>query len=185
MNLPNKLSLLRIMLIPVLCLLMEIETIPYRFAFSMAVYIVASVTDLLDGMIARRLNLVTDFGRFLDPVADKLLTSTAFIYMLVMGYTNAVVIIIIFAREFAVTAMRAVAASHGEVIAANMGGKVKTVLQIVVTLLWFLFLITEEIGITITSAEFIIDVAMWIVAGVTLGTGADYIYKGRAFLANK
>ncbi len=136
-------------------------------------------------MLARRLDLVTDFGRFLDPVADKLLTSTAFIYMLAMDYTNAVVIIIIFAREFAVTAMRAVAASHGEVIAANMGGKVKTVLQILVTLMWFLFLVIQEIGIAVPSAQFITGVAMWIVAGVTLGTGIDYIYKGRAYLAEK
>ncbi len=183
MNLPNKLSLLRIMLIPVLCLLMEFDNIPYNYTFATIVYIIASITDLLDGMLARRMNLVTDFGKFIDPVADKLLTSTAFLYMLVMGYTDTVVIIIIFAREFAVTAMRSIAASHGAVIAANLGGKIKTVLQIIVTILWLLILVASEIGFVIPLAQQLIYGLMWLVAVVTLVTGADYIYKGREFLA--
>ncbi len=185
MNLPNKLSLLRILLVPVLCLLFELEDIPYNHTFALIVYIIASATDLLDGLLARRLNLVTDFGRFIDPVADKLLTSTAFIYMLVMGYTDAVVILVIFAREFAVTALRAIAASHGEVIAANLGGKIKTILQIVVTILWFIFLVASEIGFVIPYAQPIVASLMWVVAAVTLITGVDYIFKGKAFLAEK
>ncbi len=185
MNLPNKLSLIRIFLIPVLCLLMEFDSIPYNYTFATMVYIIASVTDLLDGMLARRMNLVTDFGKFIDPIADKLLTSTAFIYMLVMGYTDAIVIIIIFAREFAVTAMRAIAAGNGSVIAANFGGKFKTVLQIIVTIIWFLFLVAGEIGYTIPIAQQLIYGLMWLVAIVTLATGAEYIYKGRAFIAKK
>ncbi len=185
MNLPNKLSMLRILLVPVLCLLFELDFIPYNLTYAMIVYIIASITDMLDGMIARRNNLVTDFGKFIDPVADKLLTSTAFIYMLVMGYTNAVVILIIFAREFAVTAVRAIAASHGEVIAANFGGKIKTVLQIVVTIVWFMFLVASEIGFEVPMAQQIISTLMWIVAMVTFATGVDYIYKGRAFIADK
>ncbi len=179
MNLPNRLSLIRIALVPVLCLLLELESLPLNYLYAAIVYAVAALTDFLDGYIARKHGLITTLGKFLDPVADKLLTSAAFIYMLATGYTNAVVIVLIFSREFAVTAFRAVSAGKGEVIAAKLAGKVKTVLQIVVTLLWFVFMISEQLGYPLPFAHVLIDAFMWLVAIVTVATGIEYIYKGR------
>ncbi len=182
MNLPNKLSLFRICMIPVLCVFLEVDEIPFNYLWAAIVYAVAAFTDFLDGYIARKQNIVTTLGKFLDPVADKLLTSAAFIYMLVTGYTNAIVIVLIFSREFAVTAFRSISAGKGEVIAAKFAGKVKTVLQIVVTLLWFVFLISEQAGFPLPFAHVLIDAFMWLVAIVTVATGIEYIYKGRANL---
>ncbi len=182
MNLPNRLSLIRIALVPVLVALFELSGIPNNYIFALIVYALASFTDFLDGYIARKNGLVTNLGKFLDPVADKLLTGAAFIYMMDMGYTNAIVLTLIFSREFAVTSFRAISAGKGDIIAAKFGGKVKTVLQIVVTLLWLIFLCVEQMGYPLPFAHVIIDAFMWLVAVVTVATGIEYIYAGRANL---
>lgn len=181
-NIPNKLSLLRILLVPIICFFIEAEYIPLNFLWAAAVYGVASLTDMLDGYIARRYNLITDLGKFLDPLADKLLTSSLFIYMLVMGYTSAPIIIIIFSREFAVTSLRAVAASKNYVIAAGLSGKLKTVFQIVVTLLWLSFLVMGQLGFETSYAVSVINWLMWAVAGITLISGLEYLYAARSYL---
>ncbi len=139
MNLPNKLTLIRVLLIPVFIVFVQFVNLPYAKAIALAVFCIASFTDFLDGYIARKNNLVTDFGKFMDPLADKLLTTVALIYMCVDGICSPIALILILAREFAVSGVRMVAASSGgEVIAANIWGKVKTVLQMVTIIFYYL-----------------------------------------------
>ena len=147
MNLPNKLTLMRMLLAPVYLVLMWASTFAQPAFASAAlrwtallVFIAASLTDLFDGQIARRRNLVTNFGKFMDPIADKILTHTAFILFCWMRELSVLSCIIFIAREFVVAALREIAAERGIVIAAGMSGKVKTVLQmaliILLTLPW-------------------------------------------------
>ena len=140
MNLPNKLTLARIVLVPVFMVLAQMSQygtsnfVPAWYLAAGVVFAVASFTDFLDGYLARKWNLVTDFGKFADPLADKLLTTVAFLYMMRDGVCSIWVVAIILAREFAVAGVRMVAASSNHVIAANMWGKVKTVLQMLTIL---------------------------------------------------
>ncbi len=141
MNLPNKLSLLRIALVPVMVALFLWQT-PRTLLFALVVFIIASITDFLDGHIARKYNLVTDFGKFIDPIADKLLVITALVLITCSGmvivpkftnlgaYIGIISLIIVIAREFAISGLRLVAANNGTVIAADKLGKLKTVTQI-------------------------------------------------------
>ena len=130
MNLPNKLTLLRIILVPAVMATILIE-FPFHFAAAGLLFVIASITDALDGRIARRDNLITDFGKFADPLADKILVISVLVCFVKYGLCCAVPLVIIIFREFAVTSVRLVAAASGKVIAANMWGKVKTVCQIV------------------------------------------------------
>ena len=140
MNLPNKLTLTRIVLVPVFMIFVSLTSLsgiqdntfqPVYYLIAGIIFAIASFTDFLDGHLARKWNMVTDFGKFADPLADKLLTTVAFIYMMRDGVCSPVVLCIILAREFAVSGLRMVAAGakDGKVIAANMWGKtsVKTV----------------------------------------------------------
>lgn len=130
MNLPNKLTLLRIALVPFIVAAMLIE-FPLHYLVAGLLFGAASLTDLFDGKIARRDNLITDFGKFADPLADKILVISVLVCFLKVGLCGAVPLILILFREFSVTSIRLVAAAKGNVIAANMWGKVKTVCQIV------------------------------------------------------
>lgn len=189
MNLPNKLTLMRIVLVPVFMVfagLGQIGTPVYNRMFYLVaaiVFAVASFTDYLDGHLARKWNIVTDFGKFADPLADKLLTTTAFLYMMHDGVCSPVVLVIILAREFAVSGLRMVAASApgGKVIAANMWGKVKTVLQMLVIILYYVlaaFAPADAIG-----AVSLISMGLcWLVAAVTLISGAKYLWDNRSFI---
>lgn len=130
MNLPNKLTILRIVLVPFVIAAMLIE-FPFHFLAAGILFGIAAITDAFDGKIARRDNLITDFGKFADPLADKILVISALVCLVKFGLCGAVPLIIIIFREFTVTSVRLVAAAKGKVIAANMWGKVKTVSQIV------------------------------------------------------
>ena len=130
MNLPNKLTLLRIALVPLVIAAILIE-FPFHFLVAGILFGIAAITDALDGKIARRDNLITDFGKFADPLADKILVISVLVCFVKLGLCSAVPLIIIIFREFAVTSVRLVASAKGKVIAANMWGKVKTVSQIV------------------------------------------------------
>ena len=189
MNLPNKLTLMRIVLVPVFMVfagLGQIGTPACNRMFYLVaaiVFAVASFTDYLDGHLARKWNIVTDFGKFADPLADKLLTTTAFLYMMHDGVCSPVVLVIILAREFAVSGLRMVAASApgGKVIAANMWGKVKTVLQMLVIIRYYVlaaFAPADAIG-----AVSLISMGLcWLVAAVTLISGAKYLWDNRSFI---
>ena len=136
MNLPNRLTLLRICLVPVyLCLLWFAGSRTWMRILAFVVFALASLTDLFDGKIARKYHLVTNFGKFMDPIADKLLTHTAFIMFVSLGELNVFYGIIFIAREFIVSGLRLVAVEQGRVIAAGMSGKVKTVLQMILVML--------------------------------------------------
>ena len=130
MNLPNKLTLLRIILVPAVIAAILID-FPFHFLVAGILFGIAAITDALDGKIARRDNLITDFGKFADPLADKILVISVLVCFVKLNLCGAVPLIIIIFREFTVTSVRLVAAAKGNVIAANMWGKVKTVTQII------------------------------------------------------
>ena len=159
---------------------------PRYYLIAGLIFAVASFTDFLDGHLARKWNMVTDFGKFADPLADKLLTTVAFIYMLRDGVCSPVVLCIILAREFAVSGLRMVAAGakDGKVIAANMWGKVKTVLQML-TIIFYYF------GTALTWGNFIMIGAdcvflsywlCWLVAVATAISGIKYLWDNRSFI---
>ena len=149
MNLPNKLTLLRIILVPLIIAVILIE-FPFHFLAAGLLFGIASITDALDGKIARRDNLITDFGKFADPLADKILVISVLVCFVKLGLCGAIPLIIIIFREFTVTSVRLVAAAKGKVIAANMWGKVKTVSQIVAICAIFAMMTAMDV-ISLTS----------------------------------
>lgn len=200
MNLPNKLTLTRILLVPVFMVFVSLTSLngiadgsfqPTYYLIAGIVFAAASFTDFLDGHLARKWNMVTDFGKFADPLADKLLTTVAFIYMMRDGVCSPVVLCIILAREFAVSGLRMVAAGakDGKVIAANMWGKVKTVLQMLSIIFYFFGM--SIANMSATGAEqgvrqiLVISISMvlcWLVAAVTAISGIKYLWDNRSFI---
>ncbi len=198
MNLPNKLTLVRIILVPFILLFMM--PIPFAGpAFSAwnsfiagygqyvasLLFVVASLTDLLDGRIARSRGLVTNLGKFLDPIADKLLVISVLTVLVQQQRIHAVVAIIIIIREFVVTAIRLIASDHGKVIAASALGKLKTVLQLIA----ITFLMLEKPFISLLSgllsAAWVLrmgDVLLFAAVVMTLASGWDYVMKNLEFL---
>ena len=192
MNLPNKLTLCRIILVPVFMIfvsLTEFGTETFNATWYLVagiVFAAASFTDYLDGHLARKWHMVTDFGKFADPLADKLLTTVALIYMMRDGVCSPVVLCIILAREFAVSGLRMVAAGakDGKVIAANMWGKVKTVLQML-TIIFYLFGISLTYGNTVLgnlNVWLISYWLCWLVAAATAISGIKYLWDNRSFI---
>ena len=192
MNLPNKLTLTRILLVPVFMIFVSLGQYitpsynPRYYLIAGVVFAVASFTDFLDGHLARKWHMVTDFGKFADPLADKLLTTVAFIYMLRDGVCSPVVLCIILAREFAVSGLRMVAAGakDGKVIAANMWGKVKTVLQMLSIIFYFFGTALSYRG-TVESVSIVVVISIalcWLVAAVTAISGIKYLWDNRSFI---
>lgn len=184
MNLPNKLSLLRIMMIPVMVVLMIPGTLVCSL-LAAAVFGAASFTDYLDGHIARSRNLVTDFGKFIDPVADKLLVLSAMVMLIHNGLLPAWVVVIVLARELAVDGLRLVAATKGTVIAAGKLGKLKTVSQMVM-ILWLMILRLPVLtGLACnagTPANVLSTLMAFWVAAITLWSGMDYFMKNSSVI---
>ena len=195
MNLPNKLTLTRIILVPVFMIFVSLTGLDgivdgtFNATFYLLagiVFAAASFTDYLDGHLARKWHMVTDFGKFADPLADKLLTTVAFIYMLWDGVCSPVVLCIILAREFAVSGLRMVAAGakDGKVIAANMWGKVKTVLQML-TIIFYYFGTALTWGNSImigADCVFLSYWLCWLVAIATAISGIKYLWDNRSFI---
>ena len=185
MNLPNKLTMLRVILVPVFMVFAAFSrygTAEYNQVFMLVagiVFAVASITDFLDGYIARKYHLVTDFGKFMDPLADKCLTTAAFIYMVADGICSPVVLAVILFREFAVAGVRMIAAESGTVIAANMWGKVKTVLQML-TILFYYFAAALGGPADIMGVGLITQVLCWLVAAATVLSGGIYLWQNRS-----
>ena len=178
LNLPNKLTLIRMFLAPIYLALMLIE-FPYHYIVALAVFSVASLTDMLDGKIARKNNLITVFGKLLDPLADKMLTTASIIFMVVVGVCSPVVLAMIMFREFAVAGVRMIAAESGTVIAANMWGKVKTVLQMV-TIIFYYFAMALAPADGVGVISFTTQVLCWAVAAVTALSGCIYLWQNRS-----
>jgi CDP-diacylglycerol--glycerol-3-phosphate 3-phosphatidyltransferase len=188
MNLPNKLTLLRILLIPVFIVLVCLPNLAPAYLLAFVVFTAASITDYLDGHIARKNNMVTDFGKFADPLADKILTTTAFIYMMRDGVCPPLVLAIIIVREFAVSGVRmvAVGSSEGKVIAANMWGKLKTVMQMVtISIYYFLAGVQHLLPLHMEAGywpQLITVILCWVVALLTAVSGLVYIWQNRQFI---
>jgi len=176
MNLPNKLSLTRMALIPVMVALMYPNNLVCNL-LSAAVFGAAAFTDYLDGHIARKEGIVTDFGKFIDPVADKLLNLSAMIMLIHLGLMPAWMVIVILARELCVDGLRMVAVGNGQVIAAGQLGKIKTVSQIALVL-WLMLT-----RLSVSGNWFSLLLALWVVA-ITLWSGIDYFVKNGSCLKN-
>ncbi len=175
MNIANKLTVLRIIMVPVfMAFLMADITNPVFVAISLVLFVVASLTDTLDGHIARSRNMITDFGKFMDPLADKMLTTSAFLCLMHHGRASAVAVMLILAREFIVSGIRLVAAGKGNVIAASIWGKMKTVFQMVaiIAAILLMFPFCPQ-----NTAVMISDILVWLSAFVTVISGADYVIK--------
>jgi CDP-diacylglycerol--glycerol-3-phosphate 3-phosphatidyltransferase len=188
MNLPNKITVSRVCLIPLFLIIMLVdfgwgnltlngESIPVAHIIGAIIFIIASITDFIDGHYARKYNLVTNFGKFLDPLADKLLVSSALIILTELKYVPAWITIVIISREFAVTGLRMILAGNGEVHAAAMLGKIKMWAQIVAISAYLL----HDFPLNFLPFS-IADVALWVALFFTVYSGWDYFYKNREIL---
>ena len=171
MNLPNKLTLLRIILIPIF-----MGVLYWGFSgatyVALAIFIIASLTDLLDGKIARKYNLVTDFGKFADPLADKMLVTAAMLWFVENGQMPAWALLIVIGREFAVSGLRMIASDKGRVIAAGWSGKVKTASTMVCVVVMFL-----------PIPPVVNTVCVWVITLTTLYSGVEYFVKNKDIIA--
>jgi CDP-diacylglycerol--glycerol-3-phosphate 3-phosphatidyltransferase len=192
MNLPNKITVFRMVLVPFFLLLVAIEAIPFNITIATVIFIVASITDHIDGHLARKYNLVTDFGKLMDPLADKILVTSALIALVEFGEISTWMVVIIIAREFAVSGLRAIAAGDGKVIAASFWGKVKTTTQMIAIIGFLLKLIgeREEYMVKIFESVPFLDgffkivpvAAMYLAVFFTLMSGIDYFVKGWKYI---
>ena len=177
MNLPNKLTVLRVVMVPffVFFMLTDAGGAANKW-IALAIFIVASLTDMLDGKIARKYNLITNFGKFMDPLADKLLVCSAMICLIPSGKLNTAIVIVIIAREFIISGFRLVASDSGIVIAASYWGKFKTVFQMVMIIV----LIADLGGVF----DLIGQILVWIALALTVISLIDYVVKNRQVLTH-
>lgn len=172
MNLPNKLTVLRmIMILPFVVFMLFPKLVPGGKWIALFLFITASMTDWLDGYLARKYNLVTNFGKFMDPLADKLLVCAAMICLVETGKIPSWVVIIIISREFIISGFRLIASDNGVVIAASYWGKFKTVFQ----MFMIIFMIADLEGIFTLLSQLL----MWIALALTIISLLDYLYKNK------
>lgn len=172
MNLPNKLTVGRMIAVPFFIAAYMLGYYPV----ALVLFCLASATDALDGSIARKRGLVTNFGKIMDPLADKILVYSALCLFIESDLIKAWMLIVILAREFIVAGMRTVAASEGRVLAAGMSGKIKTVLQMVAVIMFLFGLSVPSIGDTVLM---IANVIFWASLAMTIYSGAEYVWKNR------
>ncbi len=172
MNIANKLTLTRLILVPFFLVSIYFEKGGLVLPVSAAIFAVASFTDFLDGYLARKYNLITDFGKFMDPLADKVLVAAALAVLVELSLIPAWMIVIIISREYAISILRAIAASNGQVLAASSGGKLKTVTQILAVLM---LLLNIPFGI----------IVMWIAVLITFVSGAQYLIINKKLISQK
>jgi len=170
MNLPNKLTMFRVILIPFFIVFLLASLTPYDKWIALDIFIIASLTDLLDGKIARKYNLVTNFGKFMDPLADKLLVCSALICLIELDKIPSWMVIVIIAREFIISGFRLVASDNGVVIAASYWGKFKTTFQMVAVCL----LIADIAALTVVT-----QIILWIAVVLTVVSLTDYLIKNK------
>ena len=192
MNLPNKLTVGRIILVPFFVAAL-LANFPLNNAVALIIFIAASLTDMFDGKIARKNGLVTDFGKFADPLADKILVLAALLCFVQLGICDCVAVIIVLFREFSVTSIRLIAASKGKVVAANIWGKAKTVSQmiaIIAVIAMQIVLELSEVGLNfINTATFepiffvVGEILIWISVVFTIISGVVYIIQNRQFIS--
>ena len=178
MNLPNKLTVFRILCIPVFVIFLLADGITYNNYIAVAIFILASLTDFLDGKIARKYNLVTNFGKFMDPLADKLLVCSALICLIQLELIPAWVVIIIIAREFIISGFRLVASDNGVVIAASYWGKFKTAFQML-TVIVLILNIPNKVFTILGTVLIYVSLALTVISLI------DYIAKNKDVLKDQ
>lgn len=192
MNLPNKLTVGRIILVPFFVVAF-LANFPLNNAVALIIFIAASLTDMFDGKIARKNGLITDFGKFADPLADKILVLAALLCFVQLGICDCVAVIIVLFREFSVTSIRLIAASKGKVVAANMWGKAKTVSQMIAIIAVIAMQIVLELPevrlnfintATFEPIFFVVgEILIWISVVFTIISGVVYIIQNRQFIS--
>jgi len=199
MNTPNKLTILRILLIPIFLWFMYAEFFrniyfginlgfgELIFDLALAIFVIASITDWLDGYLARKNKQITTFGKFADPLADKLLVAAALVAFVDFGYINGIIAIIVISREFIVTGLRLVAISENRVIAAGFWGKIKTILQIATIIA--ILLVNDPVTISAVATDhsvflisLLVDWLAIIMTAVTVISGIEYVWKNRKLI---
>ncbi|MEG2295444.1 MAG: CDP-diacylglycerol--glycerol-3-phosphate 3-phosphatidyltransferase [Oscillospiraceae bacterium] len=187
MNVPNQLTLVRILLIPFFIMILLMPSIPFHYLIALIIFILASFTDFLDGYLARKHSLITDFGKLMDPLADKLLVTAALICFVELGLVSSVAVIIIISREFLVTSIRLIAAGKGNVLAADKWGKYKTVLQMVTIIV---ILLGEHLKfVQVIPVEYslrsVYNLFIYMTVFLTLSSGINYIIKNKEIFNDK
>ena len=195
MNLANKLTMIRIFLVPVFLVFITVKEIPYGSIIATIVFVIASLTDQLDGHIARSRNQITNFGKFMDPLADKLLVTAALVSLVELKLVAGWAVVVILAREFAVSGLRTLAASDGIVIAASWWGKIKTVTQMIAILL---LLLKANINTSASAISFVNnnsflkgfftyvpETIMFIAVLITIVSGIDNFIKNKHVISMK
>ncbi|MCI5667196.1 MAG: CDP-diacylglycerol--glycerol-3-phosphate 3-phosphatidyltransferase [Oscillospiraceae bacterium] len=187
MNLANRLTLMRVVMVPFFVAFMLIGALPYNYLWAFVVFAVASITDMLDGKIARKYNMITSFGKFLDPLADKILVAAALVCFVQLGWCSAWVTALILAREFVVSGVRLVAASSEKklVIPAGILGKLKTAMTMVaICVILFMWILVQFGAISPVTfpVQIISDILMYIAAALTVASGVKYLYDYREFI---
>lgn len=187
MNLPNRLTLARIAAVPVFLILL-LWQFPFHYFAALVIFVAASLTDLFDGRIARSRGLITDFGKFLDPIADKMLTTAALLgfISLGIGFGTVWITVIVLIREFSVSSIRMIAAASGKVVAADKWGKIKTVMQMVgiimaLTFEEFIFLFPSLLLVG-TILRIAYNIVLWFSAVLTVVSGINYLVKNKTFV---
>lgn len=191
MNLPNQLTVLRLIMTPIF-LAALLYSFPHHYLVALVIFALASLTDMIDGKIARSRNLITDFGKFLDPLADKMLTTAAFLgfIQLEIGHGIVWITFIVLIREFLITSLRLVSAGRGTVIAANIWGKAKTVSQMVAIIFAMLGRYLLSLGLTayprfVLGVGTVTDIALWISAVLTVISGVIYVMENKKYIDPK
>lgn len=187
LNTPNKLTVARILITPVYLALILWESLPHRFLIATLVYSIAAITDAIDGKLARKNNQITNFGKLLDPIADKILTTSALLAFMQMGLCNIWIVMIMLTREFTVASIRMIAAADGVVIPANIWGKLKTVSQMTFTIV--IMLLGEVYSILaaynpvwygkMPALALISNILLWITAVLTVVSGVIYVIDSK------
>lgn len=190
LNLPNILTISRIVITPIFLFVILMESLQHRFLIACIIFAIGSITDAVDGHIARKNNQITNFGKFLDPIADKILTTSALLAFMSMGLCNIWIVMLVLTREFAIASVRMIAASNGVVIPANVWGKIKTVTQMVFTILIMLlgeaYYIVETTDAILFSKlpdlSLVSNGLLWITAIFTVISGAVYLIDSRKII---
>ncbi len=177
MNLPNRLTMLRVVMIPFFVVFMLTDFAGDASKWiALGIFIAASLTDLLDGHIARKRNLITNFGKFMDPIADKLLVCSALVCLVDLGEIASWVVIVIIAREFVISGFRLIASDNGVVLAASYFGKFKTTFQMIM-----ICLMIADIG----KLALLTEIVMWAAVALTVISLIDYLWKNRGILSDR
>ena len=190
LNVPNILTIARIFITPVFLAVILMDTLPHKFLIACIIFSIGSITDAIDGHLARKNNQITNFGKFLDPIADKILTTSALLAFMSMGLCNIWIVMLVLTREFAIASVRMIAAAGGVVIPANIWGKIKTVSQMTFTILimllgevWEIISNTnKELFEKLPNLSLISNGLLWITAILTIISGVIYLNDSKKII---